>query len=74
MRLLETVTASSGSNLSFEVKLTFDSTTHHQVFTSPDKAEAFAVKDPYVQNDLVVGFSVRGWSVVAGSLYGNIDK
>ncbi len=34
--------------------------------TSQDVAKSFALNDPYVQNGLVVKWSVREWTTVAG--------
>ena len=34
---------------------------------SPDAAEAFAEKDPYVRNGLVQRWEVRPWNVVVGA-------
>lgn len=38
------------------------------LFRSPngEVAEAFAINDPYVQNGLVLSWSVREWTTVAG--------
>lgn len=37
------------------------------VFTDKTVAEGFAKQDPYVANGLVTKWSVRQWTVVAGS-------
>jgi hypothetical protein len=37
------------------------------VFTDKGVAESFAQQDPYVANGLVTKWSVRQWTVVAGS-------
>ncbi len=39
------------------------------LFRSQEAAEAFANSDPYIQNGLVLKWSVRQWNTVAGSLY-----
>ena len=43
------------------------------VFNEPDAAKKFAKADPYVLNELVTKWSVKPWSVVAGTLYGYMD-
>lgn len=35
---------------------------------SPDAAREFAENDPYVQNGLIVEWSVRPWTVVVGNI------
>lgn len=37
------------------------------VFTDKGVAESFAQQDPYVANGLVTKWTVRQWTVVAGS-------
>ncbi len=38
------------------------------LFRSAEAAEAFVAQDPYVQNKLVISWSIRIWNTVAGSL------
>lgn len=42
------------------------------LFRSQEAAEEFANHDPYIQNGLVLKWSIRQWNTVAGSLLDHI--